>query len=153
MKNTEYEESIAQMLNKRLEILKEMVRVTKIESFTGDSKTADSEIENYIALMEKREHLLNDVISIDKKLGAPLFECVKNSENQYFRNEANSLIDETKNIVSELLAIDERNNTIVEKLMSHLKNSIKDLKVGKNVNAAYQTEYFGYDGYLIDKMN
>lgn len=145
------ENDIFSYLKKKYNLVYELLRVTKIVELTGDDDKFEEEAEDYIFLIEKRGDIIHEIENINNKLKSLNYDALKDSKTNPLSVEAEKFETETKNIISQIIEIDRLNNTKVNLIFANLKNSIKGINMGKNINAAYSGNLSEISGGLFDR--
>ena len=130
------------LLRQKLGLLQEMLAMTQAERFTGTHALLEEEAARYGSLYERRIRLMNQVKEIDQKLAAQT-EAVPDQ----------ALERAIKQTIESLLACDREYAQIAQKLLAHMRSSMKDLRQGKEVSTRYQTDYALGEGLHFDKRN
>jgi len=130
------------ILEQKLALLTDMLTLTQAERFTGTQAALDDEAARYISLYEKRIGLLNKIKDIDRRLEAE--PAVRDDD---------PVAQEIKRTIQRLLQCDEANAKTAQVLMAHVKNGMKELRLGKEACLRYQTEYTTDAGMHYDSRN
>lgn len=145
------ESDIFGYLKNKYNLVYELLRVTKIVELTGSDDKYEEEAEDYIYLIEKRENIIHEIENINNKLKALNYAALKNSKTNPLSIEAEKFETEMKNIITQIIEIDRQNSAKVNFIFANLKNSIKGINMGKNINAAYSGNLIEISGGLFDK--
>ena len=96
------------------EYLREILRITKLSSFSG----SEDDAEGYINLINKRENIVSEIKLLDYKIREPLD-------------------DEERNIINEILTLDGEMSLKAKTAFGQIKKRVKDYHNGRNAAAAY----------------
>lgn len=147
------ESSYIELLKKKLGILNDVLILTENVDFSDKDISMNVHAENYCALYDKRASLLEQAVAFDKQLNLPEYKLLAQSKNERFITDYESLVLKIKEVVHKLLELDEKNKIAAEGFMTFVKNNIRDIKIGRNVNTLYQTEVVAHGGIYFDKKN
>ena len=126
----------------KLALLVEILEITKAETFTGKLNALEDETNRFAELYEKRARLLARVREINRKLEAEPPET-----------DDELLAPTIQQTIQDILAQDKAYAVVAQGLMTHIKNGMKDLRLGKEVSTKYQTEYTIGSGLHYDSRN
>ena len=118
------------LLEKKLALIQRMHDMT--ESVELSSTHAE---ENYITLMSRREAIMAQLRDLD--LG--LSECVAEQG-------ADALLAQIREVSEQVLELDSQMALRIPDLMKGIKNNLKQIKDGRNINRAYNKDIFGIIG-------
>lgn len=139
------------LLKQKLDILNDMLVLTESMNFFDKDVSIDEHTGNYYALYEKRAPMLEQAARLDDRLSSEEYKLFAESGSERFVKEYESLTLKIKEVVRGILELDEKNKTAAEGFMSFVKNNIRDIKIGRNVNTLYQTEIVADSGIYFDK--
>ena len=100
----------------------EVYRMTHTLKLTGQSDSAEREIEAFAALMDKREPMVT-------RLTAMVSEARKMSPE--------NISDDTKQKINDIITMDKENIRVMEHIKKSVQFSIKGIKSGKRLSSAY----------------
>jgi len=127
-----------ELLEKKLALIQRMHDMT--ESVELSNTHAE---ENYITLMSRREAIMTQLRDLD--LG--LSECVAEKG-------ADALLAQIREVSEQILELDRQMALRIPDLMKGIKNNLKQIKDGRNINRAYNKDIFsiiGEGSYRIKK--
>jgi hypothetical protein len=116
-----------ELLEKKLELLKQAYDVTKAAVFDG----TEGDAERYVELYAKREALFGGITAIDKKLV---------SVGSAPGKDAGVADKRILAVVSDIMELDKAIEPFAKKALAALKGSIKDIRVGKTLNSGYSVQ-------------
>jgi len=130
------------LTKQKLALLKEVLVITKAETFTGAHAALEDETDRFADLYEKRAQLLARVREINHLL-----------ETQPLETDDELLATEIRQTIQDILKQDEAYAVVAKGLMTRIKSGMKDLRLGKEVSTKYQTEYTVGGGLHYDSRN
>ncbi len=145
MEYNEIKQEFIELLQKKHDMLSELLRVTKLVDLTGDNDKFQSEADDFVFLMEKREKMLNEITSLNDKILSSRYSSFANSDDT-FSKEVNETVSKTDELINDIMRLDKLNNVKASAIFNKLKNSIKEINMGKSINTAYQPELDYNDG-------
>jgi len=116
-----------ELLKKKLALIWRMRDLT--ESTDLSNKQAE---EHYIDLMTRREAIMKQLKAVDIQLAKAAPE-----------DGANILLSQISEAAKEVLELDEEISKLIPKMVKGIKNRMKLIKNGKNLNKAYGYRAFG----------
>ena len=114
------------LLKQKKDCLDKILKLTK-ETLIGD--TARSSV-IFIGLMEKREKIIDEIKKINQQL--------KEYTNEESNKEVLSIMTESDRIIQDILALDKKNQPLVQSSMAEIKDNLKVFNTGKTVSNMYQ---------------
>ena len=130
------------LTRQKLALLTEIWELTKAETFTGKPNVLEEETNRFSALYEKRAVLFARVQELDRRLEAEPPET-----------DDEPLAQEIRQTMQNILAQDKAYAVVAQGLMTHIKNGMRDLRLGKAASTKYQTEYTVGGGLHYDSRN
>ena len=125
-----------ELLDKKLSLLLRMRELTESAELTGSGAE-----ERYIALISKREEIVKQLKGIDICLSG------------YAPEEGeDKLLTMVKNVTEQILEMDNQLSLRVPDLINGIKNNLKQIKRGKNINRAYNADIIGIEGNVYYSM-
>jgi len=142
-----------ELMAQKLDFLNRIVDLTRAETFTGNEATAEAEVDAFISLYEKRTAILSRIEKIDDALGQldPLDDA--DMQDTDFQNQVVRYREAARDIAVEMLAMDRENAKSYEKLNTHMKNSMKNVRQTKELSNKYLDDVGTTGGGYLDKRN
>ena len=142
-----------ELMAQKLDFLNRIVDLTRAETFTGNEATAETEVDAFISLYEKRTAILSRIEKIDDALGQ--LDALDDTDMQdtNFQNQVVRYREAARDIAVEMLAMDRENAKSYEKLNAHMKNSMKSVRQTKELNSKYLDDVGTTGGSYLDKRN
>ena len=120
-------------------IVDEVYRLTAEMNFTGEDEQEDNEIASYAEMVEKREPLVAQLATLREQLTPA--DRIAAEYTEILR------------IIADIADMDRTHRSFFEQLRDEVKTSIKGVKQGQQINAAYSMEGSFDDHSRINKKN
>ncbi len=135
---------VLDFLNRKNAYIKEFLEISESAVFKNDF----DDVVIYSNMMAKREHILNEIKNIDANLEKENYKNILKSDDKNIVGIINEIQDNCKKIVSGDVSL----NNSMEKLYFEIKDKIKEINQGKNINSAYKN-YAVFDNSVFDRSN
>jgi hypothetical protein len=145
------EMNILNNLKKKYDAVSELLRVTKLVTLTGDSDKFEREAEDYAYMIESREMIFKEIRGTDQKLTSGGYRKLKETAGYTFPVEIQTVEKSLQTMIEQLIELDRINNDKARLISARLKNAIKGVNQGKNMNAIYQRHVLTGGGYFDSK--
>lgn len=137
--------SLVDYLNQKREMLNEMLFLTKSVRFNG----TDTDAENYIALVEKRQEIMDKIHNLDMEAD---FSPEKIDTLPIgLSKDAGLLWDNIKSLAAQIIELDKELLEKAEGIVNNLKGNMKIMQEGKSIRNIYSEDMTAYNGYYFDK--
>lgn len=137
--------SLVDYLNQKREMLNEMLFLTKSVRFNG----TDTDAENYIALVEKRQEIMDKIHNLDMEAD---FSPEKIDTLPIgLSKDAGLLWDNIKSLAAQIIELDKELLEKAEGIVNNLKGNMKTMQEGKSIRNIYSEDMTAYNGYYFDK--
>ncbi|MBE6012797.1 hypothetical protein [Anaeropeptidivorans aminofermentans] len=137
--------SLVDYLNQKREMLNEMLFLTKSVRFNG----TDTDPENYIALVEKRQEIMDKIHNLDMEAD---FSPEKIDTLPIgLSKDAGLLWDNIKSLAAQIIELDKELLEKAEGIVNNLKGNMKTMQEGKSIRNIYSEDMTAYNGYYFDK--
>lgn len=152
MTSSPEESKIISLINKKKTILKEILRLTATEPFTGNDETIDRETERFISLYEKRDKLVNELSRLQAELKDNNFSAFETSESG--EGEAVwAIVKECDELLKQIQVLDNKNKDVGKTMATNVRKNIKLVNQGRNMSLLYSGNRTGTDGLKINAKN
>jgi len=144
-----------ELMEQKSAVIARVLEVTRAVSFTGAEDAVEKEADAFSSLYEQREIILRRIPKIEAEMEK---ESIAISANKLVSDvhqiRLNAIIVKQKEMASELIALDEANFKVYEKLKSHLAGDLKTVRQSRDVNERYNEDFYDDTrGYYFDKKN
>jgi len=147
----ENHKNLIYLLERKRDKIKEVFDLTHT-TVLGD--TADG-IGIYVELIEKRDVLIEEAKGIELELKETLCSLfpAQKEENPIdaLHMDAKRIVEETDDIIRQIVALEEQNQPRVECMMNSIKKNLKQVKDNKAASNYYQNMGVEYKGQFLDK--
>ena len=143
-----------ELMEQKTAVLERILDITRKVVLTGEKDVAEKEGEEFSNLYERREPILKRIAKIDADLKIEAMGLPPLDEPEY-KDRLTAIIDKQKDVATQLLALDEANVKIYEKLKAHMQGNMKNVRQTIDVNEKYLDlePYESAQGYYFDKKN
>ncbi|MBO5100273.1 MAG: hypothetical protein J6B63_03085 [Treponema sp.] len=136
-----------QLLNQKKNCLEKILEMTKERKFS----VVEEDVERFYNFFQKREKLFEKCSNIQNKIS--FYNIDDEDKNSFFYTEVQKTKEETREVIAQIIDIDQKNRLIMNKLLQLVKNNLKNLKVSKQVRQGYG-EFFPAETYgTFDSKN
>lgn len=143
--NGENSSSLVAYLEKKREMLNEMLFLTKSVKFNG----TDKDPEKYIELIEKRQELMDKIQKLDTE--ADFSPGKIDMLPIGLRKDAGLLWDNIKSLAAQIIELDKELLEKAQYIVNNLKDNMKTMQEGKSIRNIYNEDAAAYNGYYFDK--
>ena len=145
-----------ELMEQKNAVIERVLEITGSVVFTGAKDASEKEAEAFAELYERREIVLRSIPKIDAALAAeseamglpPGGELV----SEQYRERLHTIIVKQKEMAAKVLAMDEANTKIYEKLKVHLAGDLKNVRQTMDLNERYD-DFDSNQSYYFDKKN
>lgn len=141
--NSDDKKRLLELLEQRKNCLTTILEMTKERKFD----VVEEDVERFYNFFNKREALFKNCKILDKKINE--FIILDEDKNSFFYREVEKTKNETKDIIKQIISIDEENRKIMTKLLQLIKNNLRNLKRSQQVRQGYDEFFMGqsYGGF------
>ena len=104
------------------ELTEKILEMTKGLSLTGEAEKVEEEVTAYVALIEKREPLVQELLKLD-------FDEKTRSSKEF---------QSVKQAITDISELDKNHMEFVQEMHETIKDTIKLVKQGQRINKGYQ---------------
>jgi len=127
---------IYELFDRKIKILKKILSVTKAQKF--EVSTDDNTIEKISSYLSMRDTFFRKLENVEKKIKS-LTQNNNYRQFKQYHKEVEELELECRKIISEIIFLDNKNNIVFNKIYSIIKNNIKAIQNGKQINTGYNS--------------
>jgi len=144
-----------ELMEQKSVVIARVLEATRAVSFTGDKEAAEKEADAFSSLYEKREIILRSIPKIEAELEKESNAMSANKlVSEVHQIRLKNIIAKQKEMAAELIALDEANFKVYEKLKAQLAGDLKTVRQSKDVNDRYNEDFYDDTrGYYFDKKN
>jgi len=131
---------INELFDKKIKILKKILSITKAQKF--EVSTDDNTIEKISSYLSMRDAFFKRLENVEEKI-KNLTQDNNYKQFKQCHREVEELELECRKIISEIIFLDNKNNIVFNKIYSIIKNNIRAIQNGKQIN----TRYYNYASF------
>lgn len=136
-----------ELFKRKLELAREILRITESTVFTDDPKTIDDETERFIALYDERDALIAELLDVRDEIQ------MNGDEGDQDQLEIDALNRQAETCLQKVVELDKRNQDYGKNMLDNVKSSIKRINQGRNISLKYNNELQDTDGYMLNQKN
>lgn len=134
---------LKELLKQKKDCLLTILEMTKERKF----KAAEEDVERIHNFLNKRELLIKNCQTLDKKIKE--FIILDEDKKTSFYKDFEKREEEMKAVIEQIIELDKRNQKIMTNLLQLIKNNLRNLKQSQQVRESYDEFFTGqsYGGF------
>ncbi len=145
--NSDDKKELLKLLKQKKDCLQTILKMTKERKFN----VVEEDVERFYNFFQKREVFFEKCRNIDNKISG--YDISDDDKKSFFYKDVEKTESEIKEIIRQIIAIDEKNKVIMEELMRLIKDNIRNLKVSKQVSKGYNDFFYNESYGRFDSSN
>lgn len=141
-------DKLLSLLERKLEIMTEILRLTSKLEVSGEPEKALAEAEAYSDLVDKRERFIAEMKLIDTATDEFKQGGIFKPE---FAEISGKIMAQIKSTAGEIINNEKAISEVLPRVQAHLKKGIREINEGKNLNQLYATQTDTSESSLYDK--
>jgi hypothetical protein len=144
-----------ELMEQKSAVIARVLEITRAVSLTGKEESVEKEADAFSTLYEQREIILRRIPKIEAEMEKETDAMSANKlVSEVHQIRIKNIVASQKEMATELIALDEANFKVYEKLKSHLAGDLKTVRQSKDVNERYNEDFYDDTrGYYFDKKN
>ncbi len=138
--NSDDRKKLLELFRQKRDCLETILKMTRERKFD----VVEEDVERFHNFFQKREVLFEKCRNLEEQIDEYIIS--DEDKKSFFYKDVEKTENEIKELVRQIIAIDEKNKVIMNKLLRLIKDNIRNLKVSKQVSRGYG-EFFSGESY------